>query len=127
MNVDIYNGETDYESMSRFAQDRLSKPICSVFNLDNCSGEEKELVKSLMEKSIDDLESIMVDVEHKVKVAEGEFDAEVTNIQGKYDSLVKQFNDDLDTIKESYNYKYVEQILMLYHDSEIADESMDEL
>jgi ElaB/YqjD/DUF883 family membrane-anchored ribosome-binding protein len=127
MNVDIYKGERDYESMSRFAQDRLSKPICSLLKLDNCSSEEKELLKSLMEKSIDDLESIMMEVEHKVKVSEGEFDAEVTKIQERYDSLVKQSNDDLDAIKESYNYKYVEQILMLYHDREIADESMDEL
>jgi hypothetical protein len=61
MNVGIYKGERDYGSMSTFAQNRLSKPLCPVFNLDNCSGEEKELVKCLMEKSIDNLESILTE------------------------------------------------------------------
>lgn len=121
MNADVYEGDMDYDTLSKFAKDRLSKPICSILYLNKCSDKEKEIIQSLMEKPINELERLMIDVEEEVKAEEGNFDAEVTKIQEQYDSLVTHFNENLEHIKESHNYKFVEQILMLYLESQNQD------
>jgi ElaB/YqjD/DUF883 family membrane-anchored ribosome-binding protein len=124
MNVDTYDGDKDYDSMSAFAQEKLSKPICSVANQDHCTKEEIKVIQSLKEMSKEDLEDVMTTVEDQVKAAEDDFDEQVTKIQEAYDALVKEFNDKLDSLKDAYNYRYMEQVLMIHHENEAAEEEL---
>ena len=99
--ADTYAGDRDYESLSAFAQENLSKPICSVSHPENCSEEDKKVIESLKELSKDDLEDLMFTVEEQVKAAEDDFDEQVVKIQRAYDALVQDFNTKLDSIKDA--------------------------
>lgn len=117
--ADTYDGDRDYDSLSAFAQEKLSKPICSVHNFkEHCSLEEQKAIQSLMELSQEDLIDLMTTVEDQVKAAEDEFDQKVAKIQQQYDALVEEFNNKLESLKGAYNYQYMEQVLMSYHEEQ---------
>lgn len=132
MSAETYDGARDYESMSAWAKQHITKPICSLYKVDNCSPEQKKIIDTLQGKTDDELEEIIGQVEAKVKEREVEFDGKVSAIQKQYDVLVEEFNKNLDSIKEEFNYKYVEQLLGKRHEeeeegSEDEDASGDEL
>ncbi|KAL3929677.1 MAG: hypothetical protein SGBAC_012107 [Bacillariaceae sp.] len=122
LSADTYDGDRDYESMSAFAQEKLSKPICSVYNMEHCTKEEEKVIQSFIEMSKEDLEEVMTTVEDQVKAAEDDFDQQVAKIQEAYDALVQEFNSKLDGLKGAYNYQYMEQVLTLHLDHEAAEE-----
>lgn len=109
--AETYDGPRDYASLSKHAADHISKPICSVFQLEACGGEEKKSIEELQAKSNEDLEGLVQKVASLVQLEEADFDEKVKVVQEQYDALVKEFNNKLDEIKKKYNYKYVEQIM----------------
>ena len=111
MSPETYEGERDYDSMSAFAKDNISKPVCSVYKVENCNKDELLVIKDLRSKTKEELEKIAVGVEEKVGVAEAEFDVEVEKLQKKYDELTEEFNAKLDKIKADGQYKFIQQIL----------------
>ncbi|KAL3918649.1 MAG: hypothetical protein SGILL_004137 [Bacillariaceae sp.] len=111
--AETYEGPRDYEALSKHAADHISKPICSVFQLDACEGEEKKLIDELQAKSNEDLETVAQKVADLVQLEEADFDDKVKAVQEQYDALVSEFNGKLEDIKQKYNYKYVEQIMTL--------------
>jgi hypothetical protein len=111
MSAETYDGPRDYDSMSAWAKEHISKPICSLYKVEHCSPEQKEMIDALQAKSDEELEEIIAQVEAKVKDREVEFDGRVAVIQKQYDQLVEVFNKDLDVVKVEFNYKYVEQLL----------------
>lgn len=127
MSAETYDGPRDYDSLSAWAKKHLTKPICSLYKLDNCSEEEKKMVETLQTKTDEDLEAIIANVEAKVKEQEVDFDAKVTVIQKQYDQLVEEFNKNLDRIKDEFHYKYVEQLLELRREDVKVDASNEEL
>lgn len=116
MSAETYDGPRDYDSMAAFAKNHITKPICSIFKIENCDKKQTKLIEGLKSKSDEELEEIIGKVEAKVKEQEVEFDARVAGIQKQYDDLVEVFNKDLDKIKEEFNYKYVEQLLGKRHE-----------
>ena len=48
----------DYESISHFAQHEISTPICSARVLENCQGNDRIVMESLLAKSDEELEAI---------------------------------------------------------------------
>lgn len=121
MNAETYDGARDYETLSAFANDHITKPLCNLQRLANCSDEEKALIDQLMTKPTPELEGIVTEIEGKVSEIEKVFDAKVASIQQQYDVMVAQFNKELDALKEEYNYKFVEQILTLRHEESGGD------
>ncbi len=111
MSAETYDGPRDYDSLSAWAKIHISKPICSIYKVENCSDEQKIMIETLEAKTDEDLETIVASVEAKVKEQEVTFDAKVAVIQKQYDQLVEEFNKNLDVIKQEFNYKYVEQLL----------------
>jgi len=111
MSAETYDGARDYESLSAWAKEHISKPICSLYKTDHCNAEQQKMIQSLQAKTDEELEGIIAQVESKVKEKEIEFDGKVTVIQKQYDQLVEDFNKNLDAIKEEFNYKFVEQLL----------------
>ena len=55
---DFYTGSMDYESLSHFAQQEISTPICSARVLENCQGNDRIVMESLLAKSDEELEAI---------------------------------------------------------------------
>jgi hypothetical protein len=111
--AETYEGPRDYESLSKHAAAHISKPICSVFQLEACEGEEKKLIEDLQSRSTEDLEGVVQKVATLVQQEEADFDEKVKVIQEQYDTLVADFNNKLDDIKKKHNYKYVEQIMTM--------------
>ena len=128
--AETYEGERDYESMSKFAKEHISRPICSIYRKENCSKEEQKIIADIEAKTDEELLAITKEVEELVTVQEHIFDVEVTKIQQKYDEMVEAFNNELEGIKEKYNYKYLEQIISLrelIEDEEYEEEEGGEL
>ena len=109
--AESYDGPRDYESMAAFAKEHISKPFCSVFQMDACDEEQTKLLTELQDKSDEELEAMVQKVTDLVKLEEAVFDEEVSKVQQQYDALVTDFNQKLDDIKSRYNYKYVEQVM----------------
>mmetsp|Transcript_126301 Transcript_126301/g.363288 ORF Transcript_126301/g.363288 Transcript_126301/m.363288 type:complete len:234 (-) Transcript_126301:6-707(-) len=128
MSAETYEGQRDYDSLFAWAEEHVTKPICSIYKQENCSPEVKTMIEKLEAMSDDDLEGIVSKVEQRVKEQEAAFDAKVSVIQQQYDKYVKEFNANLDKIKDEFNYKYIEQILDIRHaessttDSETSEE-----
>jgi hypothetical protein len=129
MSAETYDGARDYEAMSAWAKEHVTKPVCSLYAVDNCNPEQKEMIETLQAKTDDELEAIIAKVETRVKEQEALFDGRVAVIQKQYDGLVADFNKDLDAIKLDFNYKFVEQLLGKREEEEEsnADPNGDEL
>jgi hypothetical protein len=111
--AETYDGARDYDSLSEFAKEHVSKHICSIYRLENCSDDKKKLIEDLENKTDVELEAIATKVEDEVKDHEKLFDVKVVDIQTKYDAMVEEFNKELEVIKIKYNYKFVEQIMTI--------------
>jgi hypothetical protein len=109
--VETYEGGRDYDSVSAFAKENISKLFCSVFKKIHCSDDELKIIESIETQSDEQLLALAENVDTLVKREEETFDAEVEKIQQKYDSVVADFNLQLDTIKEKFNYQFLEQII----------------
>jgi hypothetical protein len=120
MSAETYDGLRDYDSLLAFAEENVAKPVCSIFQVQNCNAEQQNMIRELELKSIHELEDIVVEVETKVKDREVIFDEKISAIQKEYDALVEAFNKELAAIKEEHNYKYVEQVLGAKHERESA-------
>lgn len=108
---EVYDGARDYASMSAFAKEHLSKPICNTRQLDTCTEDQKQAISSVRAKSKSELEAIEIDVGRRVGDAEAEFDKEVEDINARYEAAVLAFNKNIDKIRAETNYKWVEQVL----------------
>lgn len=111
MAAETYDGPRDYESLKEFALTHITKPICSLYQLQNCDTKQQAMIASLETKTTEELEAIVQQVEAEVQEKEVVFDEKVADIQKQYDVLVEEFNQALDDIKRDFSYKYVEQLL----------------
>lgn len=117
MSAETYDGARDYESMAAFAKEHVSKPICSIYNIQNCDATQTAMIDKLEAKSDTELQAIVTQVEDRVKNEEASFDEKVADIQRQYDTMVEEFNRNLDLIKDEFNYRYVEQIMNIRMES----------
>jgi len=117
MSAETYDGGRNYDSMAAWAKEHITKPICSIHKISNCNAPEKKMIEALSAKPDDELEAIIGKVEARVKQHEKDFDAKVSVIQAQYDSMVQEFNKNLELVKDEFNYKYVDQLLNIRRDA----------
>jgi protein disulfide-isomerase-like protein len=111
LSSESYDGPRDYESLSAFAKEHISTPVCSAGRIDACSEADRSVIESLQAKSDDELEEILTAVSEQVKKEEEDFEAQSTRLQEQYADLVTKFNGRLDDIKARHHFKFVEQIM----------------
>lgn len=121
---EFYEGENDYESLSSFAKDTLEKPLCSVYRVEYCSEEEKQTIKDLMDKSEEELEAQLGNVERLAKIAEEQFEKDIAEVTKQYEIIASNFHKKLHRIKRDNNFHYIEQIMMLYENEDIEEEEL---
>jgi hypothetical protein len=119
-----YEGGREYEELAEFAKEHISKPVCSVRNLDFCSDDHKNIIKSLKEKSIEELQKIESDVAEAVQTAQEKYDAGLEDLNARYEAIVSEFNTQVDKVREESNFKWVQQIL---REAESDKETKEEL
>jgi ElaB/YqjD/DUF883 family membrane-anchored ribosome-binding protein len=111
--AESYDGERDYESLSEFAKQHISKLICSANRIEACDEADKKVIESLLSKSDDELEEIVTTVSDLVEKEETMFQELAEGLQKEYEELVKRFNNQLEEIKDQHHYNYVEQIMTI--------------
>ena len=106
-----YNGGRDYESMKEFADEFVTKPSCSIFNLDACTKEEKADIAVVEAKTDDELSAIAEKIAKEAKDANKEFEEYLDRLNEEYELQQKKFNDKVDAIKADNKFKYIQQVL----------------
>lgn len=120
---DQYVGGRDYESLSAFAKENISEAVCSVHNVEVCTKDEKKAIEELKKKTMEQLETIDLEVQEGIEGAQAEFDAEVDKINEMYETLAESYNEKVDKLREGTNHRFVQQLLQkMYSDEEGSDE-----
>lgn len=76
-----------YEALSQFANEKLSKPMCSPGNLNPCDSETRQQIEMYIKMSSDELDDAIKQKEQAIKDAEKEFKAAFDEMQKAYDKL----------------------------------------
>ena len=104
-----YKGGRDKDDLSEFAN--TLKPGCKVDDLENCSDEDKEIIKGLKDKSYETLKGMVLEESKEREQAQKEFKAEVDKLQTKFMDLSTERDKTLRDIKERYNIGFVNQLI----------------
>lgn len=109
---EIYEGDYDYDSLAAFAKEHISKPPCTVSNMDYCDDETKTIINDLRNsKSKEELEKMEAEVLEQVEKENDIFDKEAAKLRQQYEDLVSSLNTKVDKIRKDSNFKWVQQIL----------------
>ena len=124
---EFYESEDkSYEAMSAFCKEHISHPPCNVQNLEHCGEAERAILKDLLSKPREEIEDLEERVEMRVAVVEKRFDADIGELQLKYNKVVKDYNEELDKVRKETNYKWIQQVLH-HMDMQEGDPMGDEL
>lgn len=106
-----YDGQRTYESLSEFAKEYISKPVCSVKNIDICDADVKTIIQDISKKSVEELKAIVESVDKQIESAQSKFEEEVEKMQKEYEAMTEKLTKGNDAIREETNYKWVQQVL----------------
>jgi len=104
-----YYGGRDYESLKKFADEHITKPVCSIFNADACSDEEKASIASVEAKTDDELRAVAETIRKLSKEANDAFEAFLEELNDRYEQEEDAHNAKLAKLKEDHHFKYVLQ------------------
>ena len=117
----------DYESLSAFAKDKISKFRCTPFRMDACNDQQQTIIKELQSKSLEELNDIVTTVTDIVEKEEQVFNDRVSEIQKLYEQYVQEYNIKMDDIKTKYpHYEFIEQIVAMKTGDLFSDEEFDD-
>ena len=106
-----YEGDRDYESMSDFATENISKRMCSVYDTEACSDEEKLVIASLESRTLEDLSTSLEEIEKMAEAKEEAFDEKVEEMQRAYEKVVADYNAEVEEIRRSSNYHLLRAVV----------------
>jgi Thioredoxin len=95
-----YEGSRDYESLKKFAEEKL-KPQCSPKNLDLCDDDKKAEIQKFMAMEPDKLEAMIAEKEAALAQIESDFETFVEGLQKSYEDMMAKNQEDKDAIKQS--------------------------
>jgi len=98
--LEAYEGARDYDSLLKFAQEKL-KPICGPANMEPCSAEQSAEIEKLQAMSSDDLDAAIKGKEKEIADAEAKFKKKVEKLQKKYEKLQKKKDTTIADVKAS--------------------------
>ena len=84
VDLDEYDGERDYISMSSFAKDSL-RPVCGPANLDLCDDEMKATIDKFMKMSDSELSELITEKEKKLHDAKKVFEDGMAALDREYE------------------------------------------
>jgi Thioredoxin len=108
---EIYDGDRGYDALAEFAKENLSKRICSVYNTDACTDEEKLVIAQFEGRSLTDLGATLEEIEQKAEAEEIAFDEQVEKMQEEYEKVVAAYNAKVDEIRSTSNYHLLRAVV----------------
>lgn len=106
-----YQGSREHPELVKFAE--TLKPGCVVDTLENCSEEEKDIIKDLKEKSSEDLNILVLAESKEQEQTQTDFKEAVEKLQKEYEQLSAGRDSTLEDIKKKYNIGFVKQLIKL--------------
>jgi len=97
--------------MKAFADEYVTKAVCSVENIDVCSDEEKAAIKAIEAKSDAELKEAATKVADEIKAEMKSMDDYINKLQDEYEKRDNEHNEKLRSIKKEGNFKILNQIL----------------
>jgi len=77
----------------------LSRPQCSIKNLDICDEDKRARIEKYLDMNVDELSAIAESEETKLKEAEEKFIAELEKFYARHGELTKDMDDAVETVK----------------------------
>ncbi len=111
MEWDYYQGSHDYESLSDFAKNSISKPICSARVPENCLGDDLAIVQSLQVKSTEELIAMADHAHEQMRQLQLDFEQKENELLMQQRSLMEELNTVIDEAAGEYDFKLVIQVL----------------
>ena len=109
--MEAYAGDLEYESLAEFAKETLSKPMCSVYNIDACSDEEKLIIAELEAKPLQDLEATLQEVDSASDAEAKAFDEVVANLTAQYEEASASWTAKVEELRLKSNYPLVKAVV----------------
>jgi thioredoxin-like negative regulator of GroEL len=82
-----YRGDKSYRALSTFANEHLTRPMCSPANVNACEPEMKTLMETILQLDKPQLEQAIQEAEHEIQQAEVVFQEKFQNMQTRYDQV----------------------------------------
>lgn len=98
--LEDYKGGRDYDTLKKFADDKL-KPVCGPMNLDLCDDDKKKEINKFLEMDEKELGELIEAEEKKLTEAEENFKAEVQKLQERYQELTKEKDEQIAAVKDA--------------------------
>jgi len=98
--MEDYEGGRTYDDLKKFAFANI-KPLCSPANLDLCDEKKKQEIVALQALPAEELSTKIEEKQKALKEAESTFEAEVKQLQEKYEQLQKDKDAKVVEIKAS--------------------------
>ena len=99
--LEEYTGGRDYDDLSNFAEENLTKPICSVSNMDLCDAKKRRAIERYLELPLSDISSKIAKEEQKLEEAEADFAESVAKLQAEYQQLSEEKEATVEAVKEA--------------------------
>jgi Thioredoxin len=109
--MNVYEGDHDYESLKEFAEENLTTEICSIHYEGACSKAEKDAIAELRKKTLQELLEIMKQFETEAEEAESLYQAEVERLEELYRNAVNALSEKFETLKKEKHYAHVLALL----------------
>jgi len=94
-----YTGGRDFDALNTFASEL--KPSCNVANIDVCSDEQKETIRTLQDVDTEELSARVSAHEAKLSDAEKEFKDKVGELQSAYEKAKNAHEQVIDELKKT--------------------------
>jgi protein-disulfide isomerase-like protein with CxxC motif len=98
-NMEDYQGGRSLDDLEKFASENLG-PSCGPNNLDLCDDAQKKEIETAMGLDAAALDAKIAEGEKKLSDAEDTFKSEVEKLQAKYESLVKEKDETIASVKK---------------------------
>lgn len=108
--AESYEGQRDYDSLKAFADKHITKPVCSITNLDVCSAEEKAEITAVEAKTDDELLEAALKIVQLTKAEERKFEDFLELLQTQYAEEDAKHQNTIAKIKEDGKFKYISQV-----------------
>merc|ERR1719343_257995 len=106
-----YDGGRDYASLKAFADEKVTKPVCSVHNQDPCTDEEKAAIEAVGKLTDDELVEVAKKVFEAEKAANKEFEEILEKLQQTFEEEQEKIDATISALKKETNYGYVSAIM----------------
>jgi len=98
-NLEDYQGGRSLDDLEKFANENLG-PSCGPSNLDLCDEAQKKEIEAALALDAAALDAKIAEGEKKLSDAEDTFKSEVEKLQAKYESLVKEKDETIASVKK---------------------------